>query len=309
MIIRPLVQVTFLSALALHLVACIGPFKKKDADEDEISGDDDDDDDDDDAPANGNWKETDWCGDMADLSDVADAYDPSKLRQTLVEVSELRYPPAVAFIDAQSDSNLNAWFMGSDGNFGQVMDRYEVAVHEGAHIWGFDHFSFSSYSYRIVDDDHIIETAYLDNFYRSEILDRHPDPGSDFYSDTYLTGGSGAQGFNTLLDEYNAYTHSLASRHCIRDQFGGGSTSARDGILTFMWYVETYLKIAREDHPDDYDDIVADNATVDVILDIWDRAEFWLEVTDGDDSLGIDDDEIAELTYDPDNLEEINRLR
>ena len=29
------------------------------------------------------------------------------------------------------------------------------------------------------------------------------------------------------LDEYNAYAHSLASRHCIRDQFSG-STSARD---------------------------------------------------------------------------------
>ncbi len=298
---RALAQLGLLTALALHLMAC-GIFKKKDADV--ISGDDDDD-----TPVASSWSEDDWCGDMQDLSDLDAAYDGSNLRETLEEVSARRYPPALGFLDAQDDGDLNTWFGGSNGNFGQVMDRYEVAVHEGSHIWGFDQFSFTSYSYRVVDDSHIVETEYLDNFFRSEILDRHPDAASDFYANTYLTGNSGAQGFNTLLDEYNAYAHSLASRYCIRDQFAGSSTSARDGILTFMWYVETYLKIAREDHPDDYDEILADQGHVDLILDVWDRAEYWLEITDGDDSLGIDDDEIAELTYDPDNLAEIDRLR
>ena len=303
--IRSLTQVALLSSLTLQLVACIGPFKKKDTDEDVVAGDDDDL-----PPINtGSWSEEDWCGDMADLSATAANYDGSNLRETLVEVSALRYPPAIGFIDAQTDGYLSTWYGGSPSNFQGVMDRYEVAVHEGSHIWGFESFSFDSYSYRVVDDDHIIDTTRLDNFFRSEILDRHPNPSDDFYADTYLTGSSGAQGFNTLLDEYNAYTHSLASRHCIRDQFGGGSTSARDGILTFMWYVETYLKIAREDHPDDYDDILADDDTIDVILDVWDRAEHWLAITENDDSLGIDDDRIAELTYDPANVSEIDRLR
>ena len=36
------------------------------------------------------------------------------------------------------------------------------------------------------------------------------------------------------------------------------------------------------------------------------RAEFWLEVTEDEPSLGISDDQIAELTYDPDNLFRVN---
>lgn len=257
----------------------------------------------------GSWSETDWCGSMDDLSGIAGSHSSDRLRETLVAVSDARYPPAVGFIDAQDDGQLNTWFFRGTDTFEGVMDGYEVAVHEGAHIWGFGEFDFDTYSYRVVDDDRIIRTRRLDNFFRSEILTRHPDPASDFYASTYLEGRSGDQGFNTLLDEYNAYTHSLVSRYCTRDQLGGSSTSARDGILTMMWYVELYLKIAREEHPADYDAILADPAHVEVILAIWDRAEYWLDVTADHPELGIDDDRIAGLTYAPENLEEIGRLR
>ncbi len=255
------------------------------------------------------WSEGDWCGDMADLSDLEAGYNGTNLRVTLQGISQRRYPPALGLIEAQTDAELNRWFTGSMGSFRAVMDRYEVAVHEGAHIWGFDRFSFDSYSYRVVDDGLIIETAFLDNFDRSEILSRHPDASGDFYASTYLEGASGAQGFNTLLDEYNAYTHSLASRHCTRDYLGGASTSARDGILTFMWYVETYLKIAREEHTADYRAIQNDPAHVEMILTVWDRAEYWLEVTADEPGLGIDDDALKARVYEADNLDEIERLR
>jgi hypothetical protein len=256
------------------------------------------------------WTETEWCGDMADLSDLEAAYDPSQLRSTLVSISERRYPPAVGFIDAQDDGDLAIWFTGSDSTFDDVMSRYEVAVHEGSHIWGFGEFDFDSYSYRVVDDSHIIRTARLDNFDRSAILDRHPDPAGDFYSSTYLEGSSGAQGFNTLLDEYNAYAHSLATQYCTRDRLGNGaSTSARDGILTFMFYVGTYLAIAREEHPGDYEAILADSGHSDVILDVWDRAQYLLDLTADHPELGISDDQIAELAFDPDNVAEIDALR
>jgi hypothetical protein len=257
----------------------------------------------------GGWSESEWCADMADLSDLEDSYSPDKLRETLEAISERRYPPAAAFIEVQSDGELSAWFSGSDSDLQAVMDRYEVAVHEGSHIWDFDHLSGGSWPYRVVDDDHIIETRYLDNFDRSAILDRHPDPASDFYASTYLEGSSGAQGFNTLLDEYNAYTHSLATRYCTRDYLGGWSTSARDGILTMMFYVETYLAIAREEHPDDYDAILADPGHVDLILDVWDRAEHWLALSEAYPELGLDDEAIAEWVYDADNYAEIERLR
>ncbi len=255
------------------------------------------------------WSETLWCANLDDLGAVKAAHSAAGLRDTLVGISELRYPPAVGFIDAQSDSDLEIWFFGEWDDFDSVLDGYEVAVHEGSHIWGFEYFSFDDYRYRIVDDDRIIGTQYLDNFNRSEILTRHPDPAADFYASTYLEGQSGAQGFNTLLDEYNAYTHSLVSRYCTRDALGGSSISARDGILTMMWYVELYLAIAREEHPDDYAAILADPAHLEVILAVWDRAEFWLDITKDHPELGINDNQIEKLTYDETNLAEIERLR
>ena len=111
------------------------------------------------------------------------------------------------------------------------------------------------------------------------------------------------------MDEYNAYTHSLASRYCTRDTLGGASTSARDGILTFMWYVETYLKIAREEHPGDYQAILDDPGHIELILTVWDRAEYWLAVTANEPSLGIDDAALEARVYEAANLEEIERLR
>lgn len=255
------------------------------------------------------WGEPDWCADLASLEALEAAHDGSALRDTLLGLSDLRYPPGRGFIDAQSDGELETWFFGASDDFEAVVDGFEVAVHEGSHIWGFGRFDFDTYSYRVVDDGRIVVTVLLENFDRSEILTRHPDPASDLYAPVYLEGSSGAQGFNTLLDEYNAYTHSLVTRYCTRDALGGGSTSARDGILTMMWYVGLYLQIAREEHPDDYEAIVGDPGHVELILAVWDRAEHWLAVTAPYDELGLDDAAIAERTYDPAIVAEIERVR
>ena len=74
-------------------------------------------------------------------------------------------------------------------------------------------------------------------------------------------------------------------------------------------YVELYLQIAREEHPADYEAIVADAPTVEVILSVWDRAEHWLEISAASPELGIDDDAIRERVYQPALLDEIERLR
>ena len=249
------------------------------------------------------------CDPLADLSGVAAAYSPSELRVALSGIATARYPIANDFLDAQTDQQLSTWFGGSASTFDDALDGFEVAVHEGSHIWGFENGTYSEHAYRIRDDLEIV-TPELANFPRSEILGIHADPSADMYSDTYLTGQSGSQGFNSLLDEYNAYVHSLASKYCTRDALSQGmSTSARDGILTFMYYVELYLKLARTVHTDDYAEILADTDHVNLILTVWDRAEFWLAVTNGTPSLGIDDDEISAWTYAPDNVAEIEALR
>jgi len=243
---------------------------------------------------------------LTDLSAVRAAHTPSSRRTTLEGIAELRYPFGLAALDAQEDTYLETWCSGS--TFDAMLDCFETAVHEGLHFWDFENSDFSTHPFR-VRDDLIIATRRLDNFNRGEILTLHVNVSADRYADVYLTGESGAQGFTILLDEYNAYAHSLASKYCTRDALGGSATSARDGILTMMYYVELYLKLARTTYPADYAEILADPGHVDAILTIWDRAEFWLDVTSTNPELGISDDTIATWTYDPSNLMEIDLVR
>ncbi len=248
------------------------------------------------------------CDDAADLSDLAAAYEntPAGLRAATRGIAERRYPIGVAFIDVQTDDQLMRWFRARN-TFADVMSGFEVAVHEGAHIWDITMIR-SDWPYRL-RDDLVIRPRRLTNFNRSEILTLHADPDADSYDEVYLRGQSGAQGFNTLLDEYVAYTHSLASRYCTRDSLGRGlRISARDGILTLMYYVELYLKIARTEHPDDYAEIIGDPAHVELIRTVWQRAEFWLERTASLPQLGLRDAQIREWTYAPENVMEIEML-
>ncbi len=248
------------------------------------------------------------CDDAASLDDLAAAYvdSPEGLRAATRGIAERRYPMAVAFIDVQSDAQLQRWFR-SRARFSDVLGGFEVAVHEGAHIWDLTMIR-DTWPYR-VRDDLVIRPRRLSNFNRSEILALHANPDADSYDEVYLRGQSGAQGFNTLLDEYVAYTHSLAARYCTRDSLSSGTRiSARDGILTLMYYVELYLKVARTQHAEDYAAIVGDPAHVELIRTVWARAEFWLERSAPFPQLGLRDAQIRQWTYAPENVMEIEML-
>lgn len=248
------------------------------------------------------------CDPLADLSDLAAAYNPATYRTTIQAIADRRYPIARAFIDVQTDGELGTWFFPRM-TFAEVLDRFELGVHEGDHIFSFSKVMSGTYFYRVhagLD----IRAKQLTNFPRSEILARHVNADADTYDETYLVGSSGRQGFNNLLDEFNAYTHSLAAKYCTRDSIPARSmTSARDGILTMMYYVELYLKVARENHPADYTAIKADPEHIRLILSLWDRAEFFLKVTSSRPELGNRHATIRTWTYDPANLMEIRRLR
>ena len=254
------------------------------------------------------YTETD-CDVLADVSALASAHVAGKTRPTVVGLSRARYPIGSPFIAAQDDAQLRAWFVGAPDSFEGVASRFEAAVHEGSHVWVAKHSTGRVVRYP-VREDLTVEVRRLRNFDRSEILAAHLDPERDTYAKVYLEGVSGAQGFNTLLDEYNAYTHSLASRYCTRDLVPPSTrTSARDGILTMMYYVETYLALARTKHPKDYAAILADAGHRRLILTVWARAELWLRRSASSRALGIRDEEIARWVYEPSRLEEVARVR
>ncbi len=246
---------------------------------------------------------------LTDVSAVEAAHDSAKPRATLEALATVRYPMGLAFIKAQDESALTAWLTGAPETFAGVASRFDTVVHEGSHIWRSKRFDGRREVFP-VRGDLTIETKRLATFHRSEILSVHVDRAADSYASTYLEGASGAQGFQTLLDEYQAYTHSLASRYCIRDLLPASQrTSARDGILTMMYYVETYLALAREKHPKDYFAILGDPGHRKMILTVWERAEFWLRKSKGQRALGISDAKIATWVYEPSRLAEIQKVR
>jgi hypothetical protein len=248
------------------------------------------------------------CATLADVADVEASYDPAAPRRAAEELARRRYPSGLPFLQAQDDKTLGVWLRGAPPTFAGLVQRFDPLVHEGSHIWGAKRFAMATVSYS-VRADLTIETKRLKNFDRSEVLTAHPDAAGDHYASTYLTGASGAQGFNTLLDEYNAYTHSLASRVCTRDLLGASHVSARDGVLAMMFFVETYLRLARERHPADYEAILKDPGHRRLILTVWDRAEHWLRKSEPFASLGVNDARYEGLAYAPERLAEIARVR
>lgn len=139
----------------------------------------------------------------------------------------------------------------------------------------------------------------------------------DFYADVYLDGSptnatfeSGDQGFSSLLEEANQYVNSIGTALAFRDVYQSTRVSERDGILTFMWYLERYLQLARTTYPQAYMTLSQDACWREAILTVWDRAWFYLQASAPYASnLGINDARLRTLVETPSLLVEIDSLR
>ncbi|MSP93173.1 MAG: hypothetical protein EXR79_15465 [Myxococcales bacterium] len=139
--------------------------------------------------------------------------------------------------------------------------------------------------------------------------------GCDIYANVYLSGDpkdakfeSGDQGFNTVLEETVQYVNSLATGYAYADHVAG-NISERDGILTFLWYVERYLRMARLQFPAQHKFLVGNECWRKAILTTWGRAAFFLGHTKGISKLTIDGAKIEPLVMNPDLLAEIDLVR
>ena len=84
--------------------------------------------------------------------------------------------------------------------------------------------------------------------------------------------------------------------------------SERDGILTFLWDVERYLKMARESYPSAYAHLSQTTCWREGILNVWGRAWLYLSATEGNAKLGLSDAKIIDLVRTPELLNEIKHL-
>ena len=275
----------------------------------------------------------------ADIEAIKSAYSASNVEMFISDVLAERfsvgqyiYEEGVQATGNFPDTCLN-YFLGDTSSAGAVIGQLSTIVHECGHFldldlrdWGENVYVFTDELTITCEDGSIPDNGGGKTFSRSLINNDqyaalHPpcasfsDQGCDSYAAIYLDGDpndgafdSGDQGYGMLHEETLQYVNSLATSYAFEDQFSY-STSARDGILTFLWYTMRYLRMARLEHPETYTLLSENSCWRDLILQTWGRAWLYLEMTSGSSTLGINDDFLMTLVMEPELLSEIQRLR
>jgi len=266
----------------------------------------------------------------ADITGLISSYDAAGYMDFIMGSLQVRYPVGAHLVEGglanQQIGNCIDFFLNDKSSAQAVIKQMSTIVHECGHFLDIGESGFGGSKYVITDTLSLScqggnKFEYGGNtFVRSELTsdsfseDYPPCPeGSfggdcDFYANTYLTGQSGDQGFNMLFEEVVQYVNSLATGYAFND-FYAGSTSERDGILTFLWYLERYLFLARTKYPETYEFLANSECWRDTILTVWGRAWLYLEITKDIPALGISDDKIMGLVETPELMAEIQALR
>jgi hypothetical protein len=260
----------------------------------------------------------------------------------LVQALGLRYPLGKAIVEgglsssmAASQGNCIDRFLQDKSSAMVVLNQASTIVHECGHFYDLGEASGKESAFVIRPGDLTFTCKNGDTtsrggktFARSLIKkDGHyakrkactsssAQLGCDNYAPIYLDGDptdttfeGGDQGYNTVLEETTQYVNALATALAFQESYSGFDASERDGILTFFWYLERYLAMARTDYADAYALISQDTCWRQATLTVWDRGWFYLNATKDMSDLGIEDTEIEALVKDPDLLAEIDALR
>jgi hypothetical protein len=249
--------------------------------------------------------------DKASIDDLKQSYQSGNWKTALVDLMDRRYDPGHYILTHVKDQSRLPMFV-NNGSFQDLVMSASTAVHEMNHLYGWELGGWSNYAY-VLCGESVLVVPNIDTPMRSVVYAIIP-PGIGGllmdYADIYLTGSMGQQGMFTLLDELNAYTHSIFVDYQLVDQFPWGmSVSSIDGIAAFMLFSELYLKWVRENQAGTYNTILATPGVEEMVLQLWSRAEWILEASaDHAQSLNIDADPVLDAVFDPDNYMEIQLL-
>ena len=251
-----------------------------------------------------------------------------------------RYPNGKFILEGGLSSSVaktqgSCWdrFVQDTSNAKAVLRQASTIVHECGHFFDLGAASGSSAHYQISEDVSFTckggdttdrgGKTFARSLIRKDAYDaKRPSCGGqsgadcDSYADTYLNGSptdstfdSGDQGYSFLLEEATQYVNSLASAVAFQDAYASQRASERDGILTFLWYVERYLAYAKTNEPDAYAALTSDPCWRQATLTVWDRGWFYIEASRPYDSLGLFDTSIEPLVKEPALVAEIDALR
>lgn len=245
-----------------------------------------------------------------------------------------RYPFGRSLVEQGGEEC--AYFLRGPKDAAGVLGRLGTLVHECGHVHDHQLSTFDEAAF-VIRPDLTLRAALGDTTDRHGLTfawslirqdglhaRRPPCPpgmlsGCDDYADTYLDGDptdktfqGGDQGFDTLLEEVVQYVNSLAVAVAVPEAVPAGvQASKRDGLLTMLWYLTRYLRLARLEHPSVYAHLAEGDGGRwrRVVLTVWGRAWLYLDASEGLPGLGIEDDQLLALVTDPELLEEIARLR
>ncbi|MHB8872616.1 MAG: DUF4124 domain-containing protein [Myxococcaceae bacterium] len=260
----------------------------------------------------------------ADIRGLVSSYRADRVQDFVVAVLKARYPVGQKIIEAQGAQCTERFVTPKDrASAATVIALLEVTVHECGHFFDLQderkYFVAEGVSFACKGASHY---GAHQSFARRELLDdpfaakRPPCRGPlradcDSYADVYLVAevSGSEQGYDSVLEETLQYVNSLATAYVLADQMKpGASISARDGLLTFLWYVERYLQRARLKHPEVYAYLAADPCWRDATRAISERAWKLLSLTSGKAQLGMNDAAIEALVRDPALSREVERF-
>lgn len=246
----------------------------------------------------------------ADLSDLEAGYTEAQYLSAITTALERRYPTGRWIVDGglqnpQLDCVM-AFSQGQRGDFSRAMLSLSTVVHECGHLFDLRNFNGQTFTYQVTPE--LTYTLPRLNTPARSLIAQYTYPG-DRYEMIYLEGQSGSQGFETLMEEFLQYINSLLTGYAFVDYYGNQSRSDRDGILTFMLYLEYYLQHTRMMNVPAYEAIVSNAQWREAILTMWGRAELALTFAEGQRQLGISDTMVEPLVRNPDLLNEIELIR
>lgn len=178
--------------------------------------------------------------------------------------------------------------------------RSEASANYGED-WNSYYFYLPDHTYRKVD-------GAKKFFYRDKIGRYLTGSERDGYYDAYLTGDCGQQDLPVLLDEVNAYTFDVYCGVYYINYQPDVWSSTRDGLATFMHYLQLYLYHARTVETAAYARLKDDGEYLSAIKALWENAEDALWKSAPYEQLGIEDKVKLKKVYSKEYLDEVTML-
>ncbi len=170
-----------------------------------------------------------------------------------------------------------------------------LSPHDGVGEWGSDD-SYSNLYLNGAPEEGVI-THYKEGFSAYD---------SDFTASSNNSFDSGDQGYGMLFEETVQYSHSLAWLYLTHDPDAGGASSGKHAMLQYLWWNQRYLKLVREEYPDEHAFFVEHWA--ETFLTVWGQAWRYLDTP----TLNYQEDEyddLLELVTDDLMLGEVQYVR